>query len=92
MSHLLWNGRIDHDSAGDTPCLHQRVQPCDGATRILRRGSHYFRLNFFRFSSGALPDMLLIDTSACRNTPGGAHATASRKYRDRASASKAPCM
>lgn len=68
MSHLLWNGRIDHDSAGDTRRLHRRVQPCDGATRILQRGAHYFRRKPFRFSSSALPDMLLIDTSACRNT------------------------
>ncbi|WP_265289186.1 hypothetical protein [Verminephrobacter eiseniae] len=32
-SRFLWNGQIDHDSAGDTRRLHQLVQPCDHNTR-----------------------------------------------------------
>jgi formiminoglutamase len=33
MDHMLWNGRIDHDSAGDTQRLHQLIQPFDDRTR-----------------------------------------------------------
>ncbi|WP_034301082.1 formimidoylglutamase [Herbaspirillum sp. RV1423] len=29
MDHSLWNGRLDHDSAGDTRRLHQLVKPFD---------------------------------------------------------------
>ena len=31
MDHTLWNGRHDHDSAGDTRRLHQVVQAFDGS-------------------------------------------------------------
>lgn len=33
MDHMLWNGRIDHDSAGDTQRLHQLIQPFNDNTR-----------------------------------------------------------
>lgn len=33
MDHSLWNGRLDHDSAGDTRRLHQLVRPFDNSIR-----------------------------------------------------------